>query len=170
MVEGEYHGGGDLWAVKLDSLFNIEWQKLYGGSHLDYQGNGILELENGYFFLGNTNSNDGDVSGFHGIPGELSTIDIWAVRIDLVGNIIWQRDFGDFGGTCPAGYSVHQTSDDGFIIVGVVQKTAEDFNCWMMKFNHIGSSEWYNEFGGRLTDEIPYSCIQLKDKSIICLC
>jgi len=79
--------------------------------------------------------------------------------------IFWQKQYEDFE------YfhinSIIPTSDDGFIIVGVVQKTAEDFNCWMMKFNHIGSSEWYNEFGGRLTDEIPYSCIQLKDKSYV---
>jgi len=71
--------------VKLDSLRNIEWQYCYGGSE-DEGITGLLETDNAYVFVAYTASNDGDVSGFHGTPGE--TCDIWIVKIDFFGNII----------------------------------------------------------------------------------
>ncbi|MCK4289111.1 MAG: hypothetical protein KAW86_07905, partial [Bacteroidales bacterium] len=81
-----YHGNADVLLVKLDSLRNIEWVNCYGGTYYD-GAFGLLELEDGYVFTGYTESNDGDVSGFHGIPGDPLGSDIWVVKIDFSGNI-----------------------------------------------------------------------------------
>lgn len=155
MVEGNYHGGlTDVWVVKLDSNMNIEWQMLYGGSETDYSLYGILELQDGYLFLAQTNSNDGDVSGFHGSPGE--STDIWAVRIDLEGNIIWQRCLGgylsEYSGT------LHQTEDGGFIIFGDTKSNdgdvsgnnswSQNSDIWMVKLSAEGELIWQECFGG----------------------
>ena len=162
MVEGEPHGGEDIWAVKLDSSFNIEWQKLYGGSKSESQGWGIKELDDGYFFLGSTNSNDGDVSGFHGIPGELSTDDIWAVRIDLTGNIIWQRCLG--GSKWDYAVDLFQTDDEGFVIIAETNSSNGDVinnnswstynDIWMVKLNENGNIEWSQCYGGKRSEYI----------------
>ena len=163
MVEGNYHGGlTDVWVVKLDSNMNIEWQMLYGGSETDYSLYGILELQDGYLFLAQTNSNDGDVSGFHGSPGE--STDIWAVRIDLEGNIIWQRCLGgwdwEFSG------SLHQTEDDGFIIFAETDSHGGDVSgnnswqgnsdIWIVKLDEQLDIIWQNCIGGYESDTPKY--------------
>ncbi len=155
MVEGTYHGGqADVWVVKLDSSMNIEWQKLYGGGETDYGGFGLLELEDGYIFLAQTNSNDGDVSGLNQQIGEYT--DIWAVKIDFEGNIIWQRCLGgeswDFAG------SLHQTDDGGFMIFAETKSYGGDvsgnnswsafYDIWMAKLSANGELVWQECFGG----------------------
>jgi len=162
MVEGEYHGGGDVWVIRLDSLFNIEWQKLYGGSHLDYQSNGVIELEDGYFLLCSTVSNDGDVSGFHGIPGDISTDDIWAIKIDLVGNIIWQRCLGGSKSDCAV--DLFHSEDGGFVIVAKTRSNNGDVwdnnsasgygDIWMVKLSAEGILAWSKCYGGIKTETV----------------
>jgi len=86
-LECNMHDQADAVLVKLDSARNIEWQHCYGGS--DYDGaTRLLELSDGYLFSGYAGSNDGDISGWHG--GN----DIWVVKIDFSGNIIWQKCLG----------------------------------------------------------------------------
>ncbi len=67
------------WLTKLDSANNIEWQQCYGGSYTE----NIIDLkttnDGGYVLLAITNSNDGDVSGFHGIAGTPYNFDIWVI-------------------------------------------------------------------------------------------
>jgi hypothetical protein len=111
MVQGEPHGLTDVWVVKLDSAMNIEWQKMYGGSKVDYGYQGVLELDDGYIFLAYTNSNDSDVSGYHGTPGE--SRDIWVVRIDTIGNILWQRCTGGYEWDASA--TIYQSEDGGML-------------------------------------------------------
>ena len=72
---------------KLDSNLNVEWQHCYGGSDSDGI-TGLMEVDDGYVFGGHTYSNDGDVSGLHGES------DLWIVKIDYDGNIVWQNALG----------------------------------------------------------------------------
>ena len=104
MVNGSPHGGNDIWLLKLDADLNIEWQKLLGGRKYDAGGRGVSELEDGgYIINGTTESSDGDVHGFdypnpnpHGNGTTVPYIhdDIWVVRIDSLGNILWDIALG----------------------------------------------------------------------------
>ncbi|MDP8315485.1 MAG: hypothetical protein RAP70_10510 [Candidatus Celaenobacter antarcticus] len=82
-------------------------------------------------------------------------------------NIIWQKMYENFSSlriSC-----MIPTSDNGFILSGTINESKKNIDCWLMKFNHLGSIEWYNKFGSSVQNEFPYSCIQLKDKGyIIC--
>jgi len=70
-----YHGGYDMWIVKLTSAGAIDWQKTLGGS-ADEQAFSIVETANNeYAVAGWTNSSDGEVTGNHG--GE----DFWIVKL-----------------------------------------------------------------------------------------
>lgn len=173
MVQGNFHGASDVWVVKTDSNLNIEWQKLYGGTSIDYQGPGLLELEDGYIFLANTVSNDGDVSGFHGIGGDLSTIDIWLVRIDTVGNIIWEKCLG--GSNIDYGWEIIQSDDSGFMVfaqtksyngdvVGlhVLNYAYPSHDIWMVKLSSTGNIEWSRCYGGNVNDFISYDAVVKK--------
>jgi secreted PhoX family phosphatase len=51
--------------------------------------NAIIQTKDeGYLFVSNTESTDGDVSGNHG------SVDAWVVKLDADGNIQWQKCFG----------------------------------------------------------------------------
>lgn len=167
MVNGTYHGGMlDVWAVKLDSNMNIEWQSLYGGSETDYGSFGLIELSDGYLFLAQTDSNDGDVSGFHG-----GLKDIWAVRIDMVGIIIWQTCLG--GSDYDVGGDLFQTEDGGFIIFGRTHSNNGDVSgnhswpeysdIWMVKLDSDGEIIWQQCYGGLNDEEVSLGIIKKSD-------
>ena len=68
-------GCNDFWIIKIDSMGNIEWEKSLGGSGYEEAKSIILTSDGGYIVAGVTDSNDGDVKGFHGEK------DAWIVKL-----------------------------------------------------------------------------------------
>ncbi|MBK9424782.1 MAG: T9SS type A sorting domain-containing protein [Bacteroidetes bacterium] len=84
-------GNYDYWIVKVDSLFNIQWQNTIGGSDQD-QLNSIIQSANGsYLFGGYSLSNiSGDKT-----ESNFGAYDYWVVKTDTSGNnILWQNSLG----------------------------------------------------------------------------
>jgi hypothetical protein len=159
------HGNSDYWVVKLDSTGNIQWQKCLGGS-LNDNGTSIEQTaDGGYIVAGITSSNDGDITGFHGIQ------DYWVVKLDVTGIIQWQKCLG--GTNQDQATSIWQTSDGGFTVAGVVGSNdgdvtgnhgAEDY--WVVKLDGSGTLVWQQCLGG--TDgEVAISIQQTADSSYI---
>jgi hypothetical protein len=141
------HGGYDAWVVRLDSNGNIVWSKCLGGSGND-QAYDILQTQEGYIMVGDTASNNGDVSGNHGYG------DAWVVRLDTSGNIVYQRCVGGYNGWDFA-YSIKQTSEGGYIIAGFTTSTDGDClgnhgyaDAWVVKLDHNGNPGWSKCLGG----------------------
>ncbi len=65
----------DIWILKLDDNGNILWQKCLGGSMNDFGFSIVNAYGGGYLQLGWVNSNDGDISGNHGI------YDVWIAKL-----------------------------------------------------------------------------------------
>ncbi len=179
MVQGTHHGSGDVWAVKLTPEMEIEWQKLYGGSGYDYGNRGVLELEDGYIFLGLTESDDGDVSGLH--PSEDNYPDIWVVRIDTIGNIMWQKCLGGTSYDYPSA-GLYPTQDGGFMVVAKTRSEDGDvegmhylwyitqtpsYDIWMVKLSAEGELEWSQCYGSYVGDYLGYNVIQKADDNWI---
>ncbi len=162
----------DAILVKLDSLRNIEWQHCYGGS--DYDGvYGIIETENGYVFSAYTDSNDGDVSGWHG------DTDIWIVKIDFYGNIIWQKCLGGSNGEIS--YNIFQTNDTGFVILGQTRSyngdvvgnhtlSEHDHDIWVVKLSGEGDLLWQQCIGGIGDERIDFGVIKMNDNNYVIAC
>ncbi len=166
----------DIWVIKTDSVGEIQWQQCYGGYH-DEAGLELLEIKDGYIILGATMSNDGDVSGYHGTPGDWDTgTDIWVVKIDFDGNIIWQKCLGseywDFA------FNIFTTSDSGFMVVGSIGDDGGDvagFNgihfgeddVWFAKLNSIGELEWQYCYGGLGREYFLRGIIQKSDLNYV---
>ena len=170
MVEGDYHGGlYDVWAVKLDAELEIEWQKLYGGSGSDYGMQGVIELDNGYIFLALTDSpNDGDVWGYH--YGDKP--DIWVVRIDSLGNILWQKCLGGSSYDYPMA-GIYQMQDSSFMVVAETWSSDGDvlgyfpinntYDIWMSRLSADGELLWSRCFGGAGWERPAFNVLQLAD-------
>ena len=69
------HGSSDVWVVRLNNVGTLLWAKCMGGSNGDVANTITLATDGGYAFAGDTNSNDGDVTGAHG------AVDIWVVKL-----------------------------------------------------------------------------------------
>ena len=158
---------------KLDSLRNIEWQNCYGGSEDDGI-TGLLEIDDGYIFIGHTLSNDGDVSGHHGITGE--TGDIWVVKINFYGNIIWQKCLG--GSRFEDGSKILRTEDSGFIIIGCTQShdgdvignhtlSEYDHDIWVVKLSGEGDLLWQQCIGGIGNEIVDFGVIKKSDNNYV---
>ena len=94
-------GNGDLpnnmdttsdifWVVKCDLNNNIQWQKTYGGSNIEFEGQ-VMNYNNNYIIMTNTNSIDGIMAQNHNF-----STDTWVAMIDSIGNI---QNQGCYGGT-----------------------------------------------------------------------
>jgi len=118
VVNGNPHGWYDVWLLKLDAELNIEWQKLLGGSKSDSGGKGILELDNGYIINGKTESSNGDAHG-NGTTVPYNHDDIWVVRIDSLGNILWDIALG--GDNFEHDSKIFQNQDGSFIVFGTTK-------------------------------------------------
>ncbi|MCY7409262.1 MAG: T9SS type A sorting domain-containing protein [Chitinophagales bacterium] len=85
------HGSSDLMIVKFDTLGNLQWQKLYGGSLSDAAAwqSRIRKINENLFSMGAwTMSNDGDVGVSHG------QTDFWFLSVDSTGNTLSSRASG----------------------------------------------------------------------------
>ncbi len=164
---------GEAILVKLDSSRNIEWQNCYGGSENEGV-TGLLEFDNGYIFVAYTDSDDGDVSGFHGTVGE--NTDIWVVCVDFYGNIIWQRCLG--GTLYEFSDILFNTEDNGFVIIGYAEshngdvignhtQSEYDSDIWFVKLSSEGDILWQQCVGGIGHEQLNFGVLKKSDVNYI---
>lgn len=165
----ECRGLKDFWVLKLNNTGSIQWQKTIGGSENDGIASIVQTVDNGYLLTGSSSS------GISGDKTEDSRglSDFWVVRIDSIGNVIWQKTIGGSGSD--GIYKALGTSDGGFFLSGVSNspisgektlpsKGMNDF--WIVKIDENGNIEWQNVFGGSSTDSL-FSAAQCLDGGFI---
>lgn len=140
----------DIWVLKLDAHGEIEWQSCYGGTYVESLKEIKQTSDAGYILLGNTDSNDGHVSGFNGEPGNPNTRDMWVVKLDSLGNLEWQRCLG--GNKNENSTNIVQLSDGGYLVGGSSSSNNGIFYCipcvqglltmWLVKLSPEGEIEW----------------------------
>lgn len=151
--------------VSFDEEPVIEWQACFGGSNLDYPSDIKVTQDGGYIVCGSSYSNDGDVTGNHGGS------DYWVIKLDVAGNLLWQKSYGGSNDEIP--YSIQQTNDGGFIIVGVSASSNGDvtvnygnYDYWVLKLDALGNIIWQKSYGGSAYD-YAYMVQQTKDGGYI---
>ena len=157
-VTGKSSENYDYWMLKFNSETLLEWNKTYGGSGDDRGSQLIQTSDGGYALIGYSDSSDGDVTINNG------NRDFWVIKINATGAIIWEKSFGYSG--VDEGVSILETSDNHFILSGVLDVTASggDGNSgrysprhaggdyWSIKINASGDMVWSRFYGGSFTD------------------
>ena len=146
-------GAFDLWLFKLDPLGNVLWSKTLGGSGTDIGKDFLLLDDGGMVVLGQTNSQNGDVSAL-GHGGE----DFWLLNLDANGNKIWDKLYGDNRLDQPK--TILKTSDgNGYLLLG--DTWSNDFvnNYGVSDFLTIqvdldGTVQWMKNWGGTDGDDM----------------
>ena len=117
-------GNKDIWLIKLDVAGNVVWHKTYGGEALEY-GFDVIPLNDGYVFTGSTSSYGTEF------------YDIWIIKVDLEGGVIWESIYG--GPMIDIGRSIINNGYDGFTILGQTSSYGSgEYDFWMIKTNELG--------------------------------
>lgn len=161
----------DYWLLKFDANDALLWSKTFGGSNDDLGYQVIQTNDGGFAIVGKTKSDDGDVSSNEGFN------DIWIVKLDATGIISWEKNYGFSGND--QGFSIIQTTDDGYFISGVLDVTASGGggndksnkkhaggDYWGLKLDQNGTKIWRRYFGGSNTDTA-YDAVQTVDSGFL---
>lgn len=127
------YGLYDYWIVKINNLGIIEWQKTLGGTSEDYFTAAAYTFNKGYIVTGYSLSG---ISGNKTDPN-IGLDDNWIVKLDSVGNIVWQTVIGGSDSDRP--YSILQTPDGGYITGGW---SGSDMSATKSE-NNIGNSDYW---------------------------
>jgi uncharacterized repeat protein (TIGR02543 family)/uncharacterized delta-60 repeat protein len=132
-------GNHDLLVLKLSSTGQIEWQKTYGGPDREDFYSIHQTNDEGYVVAGSTKSYGAGDSDF------------WVFKLSSIGEIEWQKTYG--GINVDFLYSIHQSSDEGYIITGDTKSfSAGDSDIWVLKLDSWGEIEWQKTYGGSEDD------------------
>ena len=159
-------GSFDILVIKLDAAGNKEWARNYGGPADDY-GVAIQQLpDEGYILTGLTNGNGSDISGHKG------SSDVFVMRLDRNGTILWQRCYGGTG--FDAGFSIVSTIDGGFAVGCTTSSNNLDvsgskggIDIWIIKLSASGTLLWQRTIGGSTNDDGPHTILENSDGSLI---
>ncbi len=140
-------GSYDFWVIKITEEGNLVWERSFGGSGIEISYDITKTDDNAYVVTGNTFSNDADVSVNNGES------DVWLIKIDDGGNLIWEKTFG--GTQFDAAQGVSLSKDGGFIITGNSKSldidataNAGENDIWLIKTDSNGNIIWQSSYGG----------------------
>jgi gliding motility-associated-like protein len=141
------YGGIDIVLFMLDDNGNKLWEKSYGGNQDDY----FFDIEpvpsGGYIMTGYTKSGP---SGIKTSPC-YGDKDIWVLRLDDNGNLIWENTYGDMYAEYPK--KILPLSDGGFLVTGEAQLPNSNVllqftDVIAMKLDSNGNQLWSKTYGG----------------------
>jgi len=146
-------GNLDIYIIKTNINGDTLWTRTYGGI-LDDRGYSVQQTNDSGFIISAASKSFG--SGGY---------DVYLIKTTNNGDSLWTKTYG--GSDNDYGYSVKQTADSGFIIVGsTMSYGAGGYDIYLIKTNSIGDSLWTKTFGGASHDK-GYSIQQINDRYII---
>lgn len=161
----------DFLLLKFSEDDTLEWSKTYGGSDDDRGADLIVTNDGGFALLGYSKSSDGNLTSNKGAQ------DFWIIKTNANGTLLWQKTIGFSG--ADSGTSLIQTSDNGFLLTGVLDVTASGGqgnaksaqkhaggDVWVLKLDAAANLEWSNYYGGSFTDT-PLGIIETSDNAYI---
>jgi len=147
------HGGADIYLIKTDSNGSTQWSKTYGGTG-DEDGYSIQQTNDGGFIIGgHTNSFGAGV------------FDAYLIKTSSDGSLQWSKTFG--GTDNDEAWSVQQTNDGGFAVVGLTYSYGSGYeDIYLIKTDSNGNLQWTKTYGGTGDDD-GYAIRQTNDGGFI---
>ncbi len=143
----------DVYLVKTNATGDTMWTRTFGGADYDCGQCVQQTADGGYVIAGYTSSYGAGIE------------DVWLIKTNASGDTLRTRTYG--GTQHDEGYSVAQTADGEYIIVGRTSSFGTDsYNVWLLKTDASGDTVWTRTFGGTRTDG-GYSVAQVTDGGYI---
>ena len=104
------HGVGEYWVHKIDAAGNLQWRRYYGGTNNDRSYDALEARDGAYVLVGASESEDVDIKNPKG------SYDIWVVKVDRSGNLLWERSIG--GTAYDKGQALIETANGDYLVLG----------------------------------------------------
>lgn len=138
----------DIYVLKTDSIGNLQWNNLIyncgisrsGPASQDFASSIIQTTDGGFVITGNTeNCNIGDEY-------------VYLIKLNYNGGHIWSKLYGG-PSYYNTGYSVKQTLDNGFVVVGITNSFGFGMqDVYILKTDSNGNLIWSKTYGGASND------------------
>jgi hypothetical protein len=120
------------------------WTKTYGGSSYDY-GSSVQQTTDGGYIIGGKTYSYGPNTPNYG--------NAYLIKTDSLGNTIWTGNYNG-GSNQDICYSVQQTTDGGYILVGYSWGYLYGYDdVFLVKTDSLGNMLWQKAYGGSINDE-----------------
>jgi len=122
----------DLYIARLNSKFEILWERTIGGKYFDCANKSVFTSDNNIILVGNTASFG------------RGSLDIYIVKFDENGNFIWQKTFG--GKEFDAGLDIIEIENKNLLIYGITKSFGETGaeDLMFLKIDKDGNPIWFN--------------------------
>jgi len=129
--------------IKIDPAGNIIWSKIYSGTVEDW-GYSIETDDSGFLLSGDTRT--------YGLGGSR---DIYLIKTDSLGNVLWAKAYGGIGDE--ESRYVLRSIDNKYVICGFTDSFGfGGFDAFLMKVDSIGNLDWFYTYGGQQNDYARY--------------
>jgi len=160
-------GVTDYWIVYVDNDGTIIWDKTVGGNSIDeaYE----VVVNNGSIYIsGNSSSN----VSYEKTVNCYGFSDIWVVKLDFNGNIIWNKTIG--GLTSDVAKDVLISNNEIYVCGfsdsnssgNKISPSNGQYDVWLVKLDTNGVILWDKSYGGSSTD-LGYSITELSSNRIL---
>ena len=136
--------------MKISASGDVVWERTYGNERND-EAFSFDATSDGGFVLG------GRFGGTHSAPAA----DVWLVRTDGEGDLLWQRTYGEGEARC-----VRETADGGFVIAGWTIDPGARRDLLVVRTDGAGDELWRRTFGGS-DDDWAEGVAELADGGVV---
>lgn len=135
----------DIYLIKTYSDGNLQWAKTYGGP-LGDDGYAVQQTtDGGYIIVGSSHLPEPQPPGVGAYAACL-------IKTTDSGDTVWTKEI--VGNILFNSRSVHQTMDEGFIIVGLTDVSNQvNTKIGLIKTNNIGEIAWIKAYDGGILDD-----------------
>jgi hypothetical protein len=146
------YGDYDFLVLQIDAVGNMLWNRTYGGTQSD-KAYAIAPAQEGYVVVGDTQS-----------KGEGDS-DAWVIKIDLSGNLVWEKTVGGKGFDQPT--CVTASAHDGFLVGGFTFSFGNgERDFWLFKVDDSGNVLWSSTVG-RSGFEEAYAVLETAENEFV---
>lgn len=155
----ESYGAGcyDVYLIKLNSQGQEVWEKTYGEQGSDCGYALLAAPDGGYLLAGNTDST------------ESGKTNIYLVKIDKQGNLLWERQYVD-SNNCYA-WALRPSADGGYLIAGEREDwtvKGGGFKSYLLKIDVQGKLIWAKSYGENYYSTT-YALVQSREGDLLLL-
>lgn len=129
----------DYWMIKTDEVGNLVWEKTFGGSRDDYgHTKDCYQTRDGGYVTGGFSSSFG-----------AGRSDMWVIKTDSAGNMVWNKTYG--GTQNDVCWGLESTDDDGYVAVVTMNYggfSGDKDDIHLIKLADDGTILWVQEYGG----------------------
>jgi PKD domain len=152
---GSFGQSYQMYVVKTDSLGYAEWERTYGGDSYD-RAEKIIVLDDGYLLVGGTKS-----------FATSGNDNLYMVKIDPVGNQLWQYAHGSTGNEFA--FDALSLPGGDLIVAGgkSVMWDSGGSPGWLLGLTGEGELRWSARIGDPATDNCIHSLISASEETVV---